>query len=411
MLELATEITARLARGERFAIATVTAVEGSAPRDPGASMLVGADGRVVGSVSGGCVEAAVHELCERVLAGSRAEHGRFGIDDDSAYAVGLSCGGEIDVFVQEADPGSLDAAPFARALAGASSGLATVVGGPAALVGRVIVPGGADPLTDRELRAAGVRGIRSHRVDAVVAAALATGRSGQVEVDCGGETLVLFCETRLARPRLLVFGAVAFAEALSAAGALAGYRVTVCDPRPAFATAERFPAAAEVVVEWPSRYLARTEVDHRTVVCVLGHDAKTDIPLLAVALALPVGYVGALGSRRTHAERVRMLRAAGVPDADLARLRSPIGLDLGAVTPAETAISILAEVIAVREGRDARPLRESDGPIHARRSRGSAGADAAIVAAADLSVDRSGVRIADLPGGPRDRPRATALAP
>ncbi|WP_395245976.1 XdhC family protein [Agromyces sp. MMS24-K17] len=365
MLELSAEIRERLARGERFALATVVRVDGSAPRDPGSSMLVDARGAVVGSVSGGCVEAAVYELCERVLAGSPAERGRFGIDDEDAYAVGLSCGGEIDVFVQAADASGLDEAPFARALAGASAGLATVVAGPAALVGRTVVPGGASLLDDAELAAAGVRGTSAARITAEVERRIALGRTGLVEFDCDGEPLVLFCESRLAPPRLLVFGAVAFAEALSAAGALLGYRVTVCDPRPAFATPERFPAAHEVVAAWPHRWLAEADIDERTVVCVLGHDAKTDIPLLALALSLPVAYVGALGSRRTHEERVRMLRAAGVTDAELERLRSPIGLDLGAATPAETAVSILAEVIAVRSGRDARPLSRTDGPIHA----------------------------------------------
>ncbi len=171
---------------------------------------------------------------------------------------------------------------------------------------------------------------------------------------------------------MVIFGAVAFAGALSAAAALLGYRVSVCDPRTPFATPERFPAAHEVVAEWPSDYLARLDVDERTVVCVLSHDARTDVPLLGLALSLPVAYVGALGSRRTHEERTRMLRDAGVGEGELARLHSPIGLDLGAATPEETAVSILAEVIAARSGRDARPLGETSGPIHAGADRGAA---------------------------------------
>lgn len=365
MLELSAEITRRLVSGERFALATVVHVDGSAPREAGSSMLLDSSGAVVGSVSGGCVEAAVHDLCERVLAGGPAERGRFGISDDDAYDVGLSCGGEIDVFVQAADASGLDAVSFDRALAGASAGLATVVEGPPALLGRTFAPDGARPLDDAELAAAGVRGTSAARITAEVERRIALGRTALVEFDCEGAPLVVFCESRLSPPRLLVFGAVAFAEALSAAGALLGYRVTVCDPRPAFATAERFPAAHEVVVARPHRWLATADLDERTVVCVLGHDAETDVPLLALALSLPVAYVGALGSRRTHEERVRMLRAAGVTDAELERLRSPIGLDLGAATPAETAVSILAEVISVRSGRDARPLSRTHGPIHA----------------------------------------------
>ncbi|MBT2498132.1 XdhC family protein [Agromyces sp. ISL-38] len=382
MLELSAEISARLARGERFALATVTAVTGSAPRDPGASMIVDPDGRITGSVSGGCVEGAVYELCERVLDGEGVEHGRFGIDDESAFAVGLGCGGEIDVFVQPAAPGLLDREPFDRVLEGESSGIATLVAGPAALLGRVVVPGrnGNDPrdagssgrlpgLDDGELAAAGVHGISAARIDAELDRNVRSGRSGLVRLECDGDDLVFFCESRLTPPRMVIFGAVAFAEALSSAAALLGYRVSVCDHRPAFATAERFPAAHEVVAQRPVAYLARLDVDERTVVCVLSHDARTEVPLLRLALSLPVAYVGALGSRRTHEERVELLRAAGATAAELARLRSPIGLDLGAVTPEETAVSILAEVIAVRSGRDARPLSATIGPIHATADR------------------------------------------
>ena len=382
MLELSAEISARLARGERFALATVTAVSGSAPRDPGASMIVDPDGRVTGSVSGGCVEGAVYELCERVLDGSGVEHGRFGIDDESAFAVGLSCGGEIDVFVQPAGPGLLDPVPFGRVLDGESSGVATLVAGPAALLGRVVVPGRSDAgardtgasgsmpaLDDGELAAAGVRGISAARIDAELDRSVRSGRSGLVRLECEGDELVFFCESRLTPPRMVIFGAVAFAEALSSAAALLGYRVSVCDHRPTFATAERFPAAHEVVVQRPVDYLARLDVDERTVVCVLSHDARTEVPLLRLALSLPVAYVGALGSRRTHAERLALLREAGASEGELERLRSPIGLDLGAATPEETAVSILAEVIAVRSGRDARPLSATTGPIHATADR------------------------------------------
>jgi xanthine dehydrogenase accessory factor len=373
-----------------------------------AGVGVGADGRVTGSVSGGCVEGAVHELCERVLAGPGAEHARFGIDDESAFAVGLSCGGEIDVFVQAADAAGFAAEPFERALAGASSGLATLVAGPRELVGRVVVPGAsgtaavgtqspgtvipntgtrgtrtpgtaatraAGALDDADLAAAGVHGISAARIETVLDRRIRSGRSGLVRLECDGDDLVFFCESRLALPRMLIFGAVAFAQALAAASALLGYRVTVCDPRPLFATPERFPAAHEVVAAWPSDVLAGIDVDERTVVCVLGHDARSDIPVLAAALDLPVAYVGALGSRRTHEERIRMLRQAGVGDTALARLHSPIGLDLGAATPEETAVSILAEVIASRSGRDARPLGETSGPIHAGADRVASGAE------------------------------------
>ena len=240
MLELAAEISARLARGERFAVATVTAVSGSAPRGPGASMIVDPDGRVTGSVSGGCVEGAVVELCERVLEGGEVERARFGISDESAFAVGLSCGGEIEVLVQAADAELLEAVPFERVLAGESSGLATLVSGPAMLVGRVVVPGaGAGTLTDGELAAAGMRGVSAARIEAELGRRIGSGSSGLLRIECESEELVFFSESRLAPPHMVIFGAVAFSQALAAAASLLGYRVSVCDPRPVFATAVR----------------------------------------------------------------------------------------------------------------------------------------------------------------------------
>jgi len=171
------------------------------------------------------------------------------------------------------------------------------------------------------------------------------------------------------KPRMLVFGAIDFAAAVARVGSFLGYRVTVCDARPVFATARRFPDADEVVVEWPHRYL-QTEadagrIDERTVLCVLTHDPKFDVPLLEVALRLPVAYVGAMGSRRTHEERLDRLREAGLSKEEIARLSSPIGLDLGARTPEETAVSIAAEIIAGRWGGSGEPLTETSGRIHA----------------------------------------------
>jgi xanthine dehydrogenase accessory factor len=188
-----------------------------------------------------------------------------------------------------------------------------------------------------------------------------------VEIACQGVELEVTFVVSAEKPRLLIFGAVDFSAALCAAGALLGYRVTVCDARPVFATAERFPGADEVVVDWPSDYLAATEVDERTVIAVLTHDEKFDVPLLETALTLPAAYIGAMGSRRTHERRLRLLREAGVAEESLARLHSPIGLDIGASTPEETAVSILAEVLAVRAGASGAPLAARTGPIHAAR--------------------------------------------
>jgi xanthine dehydrogenase accessory factor len=179
-----------------------------------------------------------------------------------------------------------------------------------------------------------------------------------------GDELSVFVNSFAPPPRMLVFGAIDFAAAVARTGKFLGYHVTVCDARKVFATRSRFPDADEVVVEWPHRFLASTEIDARTVICVLTHDPKFDVPLLEVALRTPAGYIGAMGSRRTHDDRVARLREVGVTDEELARLRSPIGLDLGARTPEETAVSIAAELIQMRWGGTGRPLSGTDGRIH-----------------------------------------------
>lgn len=242
--------------------------------------------------------------------------------------------------------------------------MAQVVDGPDDLIGSTLSVRGDD-------RAA-YGSVDGGPVDRAVAdrarALLRVGRTARVDLGGAGEEcpgrLSVLVHVAATRPRMLIFGAVDFAAALSQVGRFLGYRVTVCDARPVFATAARFPHADEVVVDWPHRYLERTEVDERTAVCVLTHDAKFDIPLLRLALDLPVAYVGAMGSRRTHDERLRLLREQGVTDDDLARLRAPIGLDLGARTPEETAVSITAEIIALAHQGTGRPLTWTTGPIH-----------------------------------------------
>jgi xanthine dehydrogenase accessory factor len=179
-----------------------------------------------------------------------------------------------------------------------------------------------------------------------------------------GDELSVFVSSFAPPPRMLVFGAIDFAAAVARAGKFLGYHVTVCDARKVFATASRFPDADEVVVDWPHRFLAAAEVDARTVICVLTHDPKFDVPLLEVALRTPAGYIGAMGSRRTHDDRMARLRETGLTEAELARLRSPIGLDLGARTPEETAVSIAAELIQLRWGGTGQPLTGTEGRIH-----------------------------------------------
>ncbi|MFF5840056.1 XdhC family protein [Streptomyces massasporeus] len=365
MLDLAGPLHAWIEEGRDFAVATVVAVGGSAPRPPGAALAVSADGTAVGSVSGGCVEGAVYDLCLQALQDGETVVERFGYSDEDAFAVGLTCGGTIDVMItpfaggRPAERAALAAAARAEPVA-----LARVVRGPSGLLGQALLVrpdgssdgglGGGPQLDRAALDRAG--------------ALLDTGRTGTVELSEDGSHcpggLTLLVESAVPPPRMIVFGAIDFAAALVRAGAFLGYHVTVCDARPVFATRARFPQADEIVVDWPDRYLRRTETDGRTVLCVLTHDAKFDIPLLAEALRLPVAYIGAMGSRRTHEDRNRRLREAGVSERDLARLRSPIGLDLGARTPEETAVSIAAEIIAARHGGTGAPLTGAATPIH-----------------------------------------------
>ena len=377
MLDLAAELAPWVAQGRDFAVATVVSVSGSAPRPVGAALAVDSGGEVVGSVSGGCVEGAVYDLCVGSLADGLPVRERFGYDDDTAFAVGLTCGGAVEVLVVPVRVGSADRETLEAALDLAARGepvaLARVLdAGPGPQPGPNAAPGDA-PGALLLVRPDGTyRGGLGTADDASLAAqARALLDSGRTEV-CGvpesatgcADAVTLLVESSVPPARMIVFGAVDFAGALVRAGKLLGYHVTLCDARGVFATRARFPEADEVVVEWPDRYLRATRTDARSVLCVLTHDPKFDVPLLEVALRVPAAYVGAMGSRRTHDDRVQLLREAGVGAEELARLRSPIGLDLGGRTPEETAVSIAAEIVAVRRGGSGLPLSGLDGAIH-----------------------------------------------
>ncbi|HEY9370839.1 XdhC family protein [Streptomyces sp.] len=367
MLDIADELNRWVEQGREFAVATVVAVGGSAPRQPGAALAVDSDGTAIGSVSGGCVEGAVYELCLQALEDGQTVVEQFGYSDEDAFAVGLTCGGIIDILVTPVRGGVFPAA-LAAAAFGEAAALARIVDGPDELRGKALLVRpdgtyegvlGGHPELDRT--AAGE-----------ARAMLDAGRTGTVEIGedgsrCG-QPLTLLVESSVPQPRMIVFGAIDFASALVRVGKFLGYRVTLCDARPVFATPARFPDADEIAVEWPHRYLAAAaeagELDSRTVLCVLTHDAKFDIPLLELALKLPVAYVGAMGSRRTHEDRNKRLRDVGVSELEIARLRSPIGLDLGARTPEETALSIGAEIVANRRGGTGLSLTGAHTPIH-----------------------------------------------
>jgi xanthine dehydrogenase accessory factor len=396
-------------RGEPAGLATVVATFRSAPRGPGAAMLVGPRGAVSGSVSGGCVEGAVYELATEVIATGEPALARYGVSDDDAFAVGLTCGGVIDVFVQRVDrvrwPWLDEVA--AAVHAGRPVAMATVIEHPdAARAGATMLVwpdggtggtghgrNGAGGPSQSDTGGSGCPGpagtvgegaLGSRRIDDAVSddarGLLAAGRSATLEYGPDGqrrgEGMRVFVSSFAPRPRMVVFGAIDFAAAVARVGSFLGYRVTVCDARPVFATAARFPAADEVVVDWPHRYLQAEadagRLDARTVVAVLTHDPKFDVPVLQVALRLDLAYVGAMGSRRTHDDRLARLRETGLTGAELARLSSPIGLDLGARTPEETAVSIAAEIIALRWGGRGDRLSTMVGAIHHAGARAEA---------------------------------------
>jgi len=382
--------------GLRVALATVVAVEGSGPREPGAMMAVNERGEVAGSVSGGCVEGAVvsealarmdapQAVLARLGLGGRTVPNEattlaFGFSDDEALAVGLTCGGTFHILVEPSLPTYLD--ELADALReDRSLVIATVWDVQAEEDGYFREENASTPLpaigtSMLVLEDGTTRGtLGNPDLDRVVArdalGVLRQARGARREYGRRGQSrsrevkLVLTVKGR--PPTMAIFGAVDFSDALARAAKLLGYRVVVVDARPIFATEARFPTADEVVVAWPHRWLAEhaSELGEADAICILTHDPKFDVPAVKAALATSAGYIGVMGSRRTQEDRAARLVAEGVAPEELrARVNGPIGLDLGARTPEETAVSILAEIIARREGRTARPLVETEGPIH-----------------------------------------------
>ncbi len=355
MRDILDDLAPWLLRREPFALATVVRTWQSSPRPAGAAMAVSGSGQVVGSVSGGCIEGALYELAKEVLADGCARSETFRVADDDAIGVGLTCGGTIEVFVRLIDEDACAELTEVARLIEAGEPVAVLTELTPGAPTRHAVLG-----AEYEIDNAGF--IDGSTVRPSVLDRVRAGESAlDILVDDDHAVMV---ELFGPPPRMYIFGAIDFAAAMCQLGKFAGYAVTVVDARPVFATAARFPDADDVVVAWPHKFLDTAKVDERTVLAVLTHDEKFDIPLLERALRTSAVYVGALGSRATHSRRVELLRERGMTDAELDRLHSPIGLDIGASNPAETAISILAEVLKVSRHATGQELRRLDGPIH-----------------------------------------------
>jgi len=321
------EILERWTReGESVALGSVVERIGSAPRDPGAALAVSAGGEVAGGVSGGCVEPGV--ICEarEVLAGAPGRLLSYGLDDSDGIGSGLNCGGRIAVAIYLLDPAIVG--PVADAVR-SDRPLAVTLRLDEEHFGEQEIVGCEGP-PDGDGLAHAARSL------------LELGESGIV-ASASGEKV--FVESYAPRPDLYLFGASDHVAALVPLGKLLGYRVTVCDPRKLFLTRERFPGADVLVEEWPDRFLEHAPIDPRTAICMMTHDLKFDVPALKLALASNAGFIGAMGSERTRSDRTARLHDEGVGDAQLVRLHAPVGIDIGARTPEEVAVSIAAQLI------------------------------------------------------------------
>lgn len=352
-----------LREGRRVVGAKLVERIGSAPLDPGAQMLVDDRSNIEGSVTGGCVEGALVEEAQLVLGGAAPKVVTYGVSDEEAVGVGLMCGGTVRVFVHEhrgenlavlksvADARAEDEpVALATLLDGERAGAQMAIRGDGSVGGL-----GVTDLLDRSVE----RDARG-QLDEGISRIRRYGAGGEVM----GSDLAVYIQAFSTQPRMVIFGAIDFSAEMAKVASEIGYRVTICDAREPFVSSPRFSRSAEVVVDWPDSYLEATELGPRDVVLVFTHDAKFDEPALIAALATSAGYVGALGSRQTQERRVQRLRVAGLDEDAIARVRAPCGLDIGARTPPETVVSILAEVIAVRTGRAGEPLQDTKGPIH-----------------------------------------------
>ncbi len=330
-------------QGQTAALATVINTWGSAPRRPGALLALSSSGDIYGSVSAGCVETAVIEAAQGCLRHGRPRWLHVGVTNDTAFEVGLACGGDIDIFVERWSPALHQA--LQRCLDQAQRcTLITVVRGPADWLGSHVVLH-HDEIVYSTLPA---RLLASDYAQLCSAGASALVELAPRDITC-------FVQQIAPAPTLAIIGGNHIAQALAQLAPLIGYQVALIDPRPTFANAQRFPTVAAISNAWPAEGLAQLEIDARTAIVVLTHDPKFDDEALEQALCSPAGYVGALGSRRTQAQRRERLLERGLPLAAVERIHGPVGLDIGAQTPAEIAVAIVAELISVIRKEAARP--------------------------------------------------------
>lgn len=338
MRDILSDLDRWRAENKPIALATVIQTWGSSPRRAGAKMALTPDGKITGSVSGGCVEGAVYEAGVDILKSNRPQLLHFGVADETAWEVGLACGGSIDIFVKP-----LDAAFFSALrstlMEEQPAVVATVVRGPEKIVGR-------EMLVREDATVTGTlgNGLDKQSVD-LARETLAQGESRRVMVQ---DDVEVFLEVTLPPPTLIVIGGVHITVALVVLAKILGYRTVVIDPRSAFGTAERFPNVDRLIQHWPDDAFQQVPITQSTAIVMLTHDPKLDDPALKIALASPAFYVGALGSRTTQSKRCQRLLVDGLTEEQLNRLHGPIGLDIGAGTPEEIAISIMAEIVAAR---------------------------------------------------------------
>lgn len=364
MKEVINPVQEWFARGHEVAYAVVVATEGSGPRELGAMMAVNDAGEVAGSVSGGCVESAVVDEAGAVISQQTPQLLSYGVADELGLSVGLTCGGTIYIFVARLEPGLLWESLVNAFDTQCAFALCTVVAG-SQIGAKLLVFGDA---TQPLVNSTGDRAL-DRLVSDDARRLLGQGLTQLCDYSHSREELAnsqikVFIQSFTPPPRLIIIGAIDFSRALCQMGKLLAYHVTICDARSRFATAARFPDADEVEIEWPHHYIRSTAIDYRTAIVVLTHDPKFDIPALREAVRTPAGYIGAMGSRRTHRDRVRRLEEIGMSPEEIARISSPIGLDIGGNTPEETAISIFAEIIALRSDRSGGRLTGGSQPIH-----------------------------------------------